>query len=64
VAALAAGTAVIAWWAVTFTIATFTDPRFPPTGAVAWLWLLGGHLGAAVLYQQRRAWGTNGPGSR
>lgn len=56
-AALVCGSLIIGWWAFAFIISTFTDPRFPPTGAVAWLWLLGGHLGIAALFDSR--WGSN-----
>lgn len=54
--ALVGGSVIVGWWAVAFCVTTLTDPRFPPTGAVAWLWLLGGHLGIANLFDRR--WGT------
>jgi hypothetical protein len=54
--ALVAGTLIVAWWAVSFTIALLTVPRFPPTGAVAWLCLTGSHLLVAGLVDPGGDW--------
>lgn len=55
-AALIGGSLIISWWAAAFCVSTVTEPRFPPTAAVVWLWLLGVHLGIANLFDRR--WGT------
>jgi hypothetical protein len=52
--AIVAGSALFAFWTVSFAIAYFSDRQAPPATAVMVAWLLAAHLGIATVLAPRR----------
>jgi hypothetical protein len=52
-AAITIGSALVAAWAVSFTLRYFSDANTPPHNAVVWVWLVVAHVGVSTMLAPR-----------